>query len=127
MADILKIEQCATITEHSCILIKTGWSKKYTNTTEYHNNLVFPSISIDAAQFLIKKNIAALGIDTFSPDNPQNGFPVHELFLKNNKIILENVAHLDEMPSTGAYVLALLIKIKDATEAPVRLIGLVKK
>jgi kynurenine formamidase len=44
-----------------------------------------------------------------------------------DKIILENVANLDNMPSIGGFVMILPIKIKDGTEAPVRLVGLIER
>jgi kynurenine formamidase len=49
---------------------------------------------------------------------------VHQAFLGSGKILIENVANLDKIPAIGAFIMALPIKIKDATEAPIRLIGL---
>lgn len=69
----------------------------------------------------------ALGIDTLSPDRSEDGFKVHKTFLGADKIILENVANLGGMPPTGSFVMILPIKIKDGTEAPVRLVGLVER
>ena len=71
--------------------------------------------------------MSALGIDTLSPDRPEDGFKVHKNFLGAGKIIIENVANLDSMPPSGSFVLILPIPIKDGTEAPVRLVGLIER
>lgn len=115
------------INESSCVMIKTGWERFWIDPKKYHNNHVFPSVSSDAAALLLERNVAALGIDTLSPDRPRDGFKVHQFFLGHGKILLENVAHLNKMPPTGSYVMALPLKIKNGTEAPMRLIGLVNR
>ncbi len=112
------------IQKNSCVMVKTGWSKFWDTPKKYHNNHVFPFVSHDAAKLLLERDVRALGIDTLSPDRPDKGFKVHQLFLGAKKIIIENVANLENMPSTNALVLALPIKIKDGTEAPIRLVGL---
>lgn len=108
----------------SCVIIKTGWAKFWNNPLHYRNNLVFPSVSAEAATYLIEKGIHALGIDTLSSDRPEDGFVVHKIVLGNSKLLIENVAHLDAMPAAGAFIIAAPLKIKEGTEAPIRLIGL---
>ncbi|MFS8506619.1 MAG: cyclase family protein [Candidatus Babeliales bacterium] len=126
--DIIAFERdVCTITAGSCVMIKTGWNKFWYTPLKYHNNHIFPSISVEAAELLLKRGVIALGIDTLSPDRPENGFKVHKAFLGAGKIIIENVANLDNMPSKGSFVILLPLKIKDGTEAPVRLVGLIKK
>lgn len=115
------------ITSGSCVMIKTGWERFWHQPEAYRNNLVFPSVSLAAANLLLTRNVAALGIDTLSPDCPTNGFPVHQAFLTSDKILLENVANLGKMPPMGGFVMVLPLNIKDATEAPIRLVGLLKK
>ncbi len=115
-----------TIMKDSCVMIKTDWEKFWCSPEKYHNNHVFPSVSIQAANLLLQRGVAALGIDTLSPDRPEDGFKVHRAFLGNGKIVLENVAGLDKMPPMGSYIMALPIKVKQATEAPLRLVGLIE-
>lgn len=93
----------------------------------FHNTHVFPSVSLEAAELFLERGVSALGIDTLSPDRPEDGFRVHKSLLSAGKIIIENVANLDNMPSVGGYVMVFPIKIKDGTEAPVRLVGLTEK
>jgi kynurenine formamidase len=46
--------------------------------------------------------------------------------LGKEKYLVENAAHLDDLPAQGSWILVLPMKIKDATEAPIRLIALVE-
>lgn len=110
----------------SCVMVKTGWSKFWSEPLKYHNNHVFPSVSSEAAELFLERGVNAIGIDTLSPDRPEDGFKVHKTFLGADKIIIENVANLDNMLPTGGFVIVLPIKIKDGTEAPVRLVGLIE-
>lgn len=114
------------IPANSCVLIRTGWSDFWDDPEKYRNHHVFPSISAKAAAFLLNRGVNALGIDTLSPDRPQDGFKVHQLFLGAGKILIENVTSLEKLPPIGSFVMIVPMKIKDATEAPVRLIGLLK-
>jgi kynurenine formamidase len=126
--DIANFErQHGPIMKGACVMVKTGWSKFWHRPSSYHNNHMFPSVSLEAAQLLLKREVGSLGIDTLSPDRPSDGFGVHQSFLSANKPLLENVANLENMPPTGAFVMALPIKIQDGTEAPVRLVGLIHR
>lgn len=112
------------ITAGSCVLMYTGWSSRWHDAQAYRNNHIFPSISSEAAQYLVEKKISGIGIDTLSVDRPSNDFPAHQLFLNAGIYIIENAANLDKMPAKDAYSWALPIKIEGATEAPIRLVGL---
>lgn len=114
------------IQPHSFVMIYTGWSQYWHDPDLYRNNHLFPSISKQAAELLVARNIVGLGIDTLSPDRPEDGFPVHETILGAGKYIIENVAHADELLLKQSYILALPLKTEDGTEAPVRLIGIIE-
>ncbi|MDA0910752.1 MAG: cyclase family protein [Proteobacteria bacterium] len=111
----------------SYVFVQTGWSKFWRTTLQYNNNHVFPSVSSEAASLLLERGVSALGIDTLSPDRPEDSFKVYKAFLGADKIIIENVANLDIMPPTGGFVMVLPMKIKDGTEAPLRLAGLIER
>ncbi|MCC2646499.1 MAG: putative cyclase [Rickettsiaceae bacterium] len=106
------------------VIIYTGWDK-YWPTKAYHNDLQFPSISKEAAEYLVKKDIAGIGIDTLSPDIHSSGFPVHEVLLKSGKYIIENIANAASLPPSGFYTIALPLKIEEGAESPIRLVGIV--
>jgi kynurenine formamidase len=105
------------------VIIYTGWERFWTQPDKYRNNLIFPSVSKEAAELLLMRDIVGLGIDTLSPDRQEDGFPVHQLLLNAGKYIIENIANCNQLPPIGASIIALPMKIKDGTEAPVRLIG----
>lgn len=106
------------------VIFYTGWERFWNDAEKYHNNHLFPSVSKDAASYLLEKEISGLGIDTLSPDKPIDRFPVHKLVLGANKYIVENVANARNLPPTGAYTLALPMKMEGVTESPIRLIGI---
>lgn len=115
------------ISPESFVIIHTGWGKFWNQPKKYRNNLLFPSISKQAATYLLERQIVGLGIDTLSPDCPKNGYPVHCLLLGAGKYIVENVAHAHTLPAIGSYSCVLPLKTMGATEAPVRLIALINK
>lgn len=125
--EILAFEsRFGNISKDSLVFFYTGWERLWHDASQYRNNYQFPSISAQAAELLLTREVKGLGIDTLSPDVPDSKFIVHQLFLGQDKIILENVANLKHMPAFGGYVLALPPKFRGATEAPVRLVGMVK-
>ena len=111
----------------SLVLIRTGWERFWHTPEKYHNQHLFPSVSREAAEFLLTRGIAGIGIDTLSPDRPEDGFPVHQLLLGAGKYIVENAAHLVHLPPRGSFILTMPIKMKGGTEAPIRLVGLISE
>lgn len=113
------------ISPNSLVIFYTGWSKYWKTPEKYHNNFGFPSVHVSTAEMLLKRKVVGVGIDTFSCDTGKSGFPVHRTILGADKYLVENVANAKLLPAAGAKVLVLPIKIKDATEAPIRLIALI--
>lgn len=123
--DITNFEKIhGLIQPDSFVIIKTGWSRFWDTPLQYRNNYHFPSVSAETATLLVSRGIVGLGIDTLSPDRPNEGYPVHRTLLSAGKYIIENIANSEQLPPTGSFVLALPLKIRQATEAPMRLIGL---
>ena len=88
--------------------------------------LHFPGFSEESARALLNRKVAAIGVDTPSVDYGQSkDFIVHQVVYKQNIPGLENVANLSRLPATGAYVIALPMKIGGGSGAPLRIIGLV--
>ena len=116
------------------VLTHTGWGKfwgdrkRYFGTEEPGNvtDLHFPGLSKDAAEFLVKqRRVKAVGIDTPSIDHgPSKDFVAHQVFCEANVPIFENVAALERVPSKGATIFALPMKIKGGSGAPLRIFGL---
>lgn len=113
------------IPDGAFVLIRTGWDQYWEDEDRYRNNYIFPSVSKEAIDILMKRHIIGLGIDTLSPDRPEDGFPVHDALLRSGKFIIENVAHSDLLPPTGFHLLSCPMKAEGATETPVRLVGFI--
>ncbi len=121
----------------SIVLVRTGWGKYWPDRRRYLGteergpaaipHLHFPGISPEAARLLARdRKILGVGIDTASIDYGQSkDFQTHRLLYAQNIYGLENVANLDQLPPTGALLIALPMKIKGGTGAPVRIVAVV--
>ena len=117
------------------VLLRTGWGARWPDRKRYFgddkpgdaSNLHFPSYGAEAARFLVEqRKVGALGVDTASIDHgPSKDFIVHQIATGANVPGLENVAHLEEVPPTGAWVIALPMKIAGGSGGPVRIVALV--
>jgi kynurenine formamidase len=77
-----------------------------------------------AAEYLVRKKIKMVGIDTLSIDCFETSeFPAHVTFLGNRIPIIENLKNLDLM-SQRSYFMALPLPIKEGSASPIRAIGL---
>lgn len=124
LADILSFETDYTpIIEGMFIMFYTGWDQFWHDPERYRNHYHFPTLSEEAARYLLSKDISGIGIDTLSPDKPESGYPVHQLILGANKYIVENIANLKQMPPIGGQVFIIPLAIAEGTESPIRLFG----
>lgn len=118
------------IPQNSLVVAYTGWSAYWTNPDAYRNvdgngQMHFPAFSKNAAEILVKKNIAGIAIDMLSPDCLDASFPVHKIILGAGKYIIENIADCSQLPPHGASVIALPLRAEEATESPIRIVALV--
>ena len=68
----------------------------------------------------------AVGIDTASIDYGQSTqYETHRILYERNIPGLENLSNLDQLPPRGAAVIALPMKIKGGSGAPLRAIAFV--
>jgi len=84
--------------------------------------LSFPGFSAESVEFLIKsRNIKGIAIDTPSIDRGKSAdFKVHQILCAADKLALENIAHLDQLPAKGATLYVIPMLIKEGTGAPAR-------
>ena len=125
MQDIIKFEKQHGKIEKNCfVVLHTGWVQKHGhNHNAYRNAYQFPTLSIDAAHYLVEKNVVGIGIDTLSPDLPTDNFAVHEILLKNNIYIVENLYNTHLLAATGTQIIIAPLNIEGGTEAPVRVLA----
>ena len=120
----------------SIVLLQTGFAKYYPNKEQYLGTtergdhaialLHFPGLSPEAADWLVNnRSIKAIGIDTPSIDYGQSQmFKSHVILLSENIPAFENLTNLDKLPQDGFDIIALPMKIKGGTGAPLRIIAL---
>ncbi len=84
--------------------------------------LSFPGFSAQAVEYLLKnRDIRGIAIDTPSIDYGRSkDFKVHQVLCAADKLALENIANLDQLPTVGAMLYVIPMLIKDGTGAPAR-------
>ena len=85
-----------------------------------------PGWSVEAVEWLLNnRGISSVGVDTLSLDHgPSTTFDVHNLLLGDaDRIGLENVARLNTIPRSGAYVTIGAIPLEDGSGGPCRLLA----
>ncbi len=128
-------EKHGNIPKAAIVLFHTGFArywpaaKKYLGTDEKGPDAVaklhFPGLHPDAARWLVsERTIKAVGLDTASIDYGQSTlFESHRVLLGKNIPAFENLDALDKLPATGAYVVALPMKIKGGSGGPLRMVA----
>jgi len=121
----------------SSVLLRTGWSRHWPNAKAYMGDdtpgdaskLSFPGFGVDAARLLVEERRAgAIGIDTASIDYGRStDFMVHRVAAAQNVPAFENLTNLDQLPATGATIVALPMKIEGGSGGPLRAVALVRR
>ena len=129
-------KQNGPIEPNSIVLIRTGFSQfwpdaaKYLGTAERGAAAVpklhFPGLHPDAAKWIVSSRpIKAIGIDTASIDFGQStAFESHRTLYARNIPAFENMTSLERLPARGASIVALPMKIKGGSGAPLRAIAI---
>jgi kynurenine formamidase len=117
------------------VLLRTGWSARWPDRERYFGTaatgegavarLRFPGLDSGAARWLVgERRIAAVGLDTPSIDHgPSTSFDSHRILMAENVPAFENVAALERLPPTGAWVVALPMKIGGGSGGPLRIVA----
>jgi kynurenine formamidase len=133
-ADIAAWEETnGRIPDGAIVLLRTGWSARWPDRKAYLgddtpnvvDHLHFPSFGLEAAAMLVaERHVSLIGVDTASVDiGPSKDFLVHRAIGAANVPGLENLTNLDQLPATGAIVMAMPMKIAQGSGAPARVIA----
>jgi kynurenine formamidase len=112
------------------VMLRTGWASRWPDQKRYRNMdakgvMHFPGYSVAAAKFLIARHVSGLCIDTLSIDyGPSANFEVHRTTLPAGLFHVENIANLDKLPPTGAFIIAAPIKLEGGSGGPVRVFAI---
>lgn len=125
------------IPDEAIVLFRTGFGrywpdrKRYLGTVEKGpgavSQLRFPGLDPEAARWLVaKRAVRAVGIDTASIDpGTSTLFESHQVLASNDVPVFENVAALERLPARNFRIVALPMKIRDGSGAPVRIVALI--
>ena len=125
------------IPDGAILLLRTGWDTRWPDRAAYLGTaatgpeavpqLHFPGLDPAAARWLVReREIGAVGIDTPSLDHGQSkDFGAHVALFTVNIPGFENLAGLERLPPTGAFVVALPMKIEGGSGGPLRIVAFV--
>jgi kynurenine formamidase len=129
-------QQNGRVPADAIVLLRTGFSRRWPDAVRYLGTaergepavakLHFPGLHPDAAKWLVaNRPIKAIGIDTASIDYGQSSlFEAHRTLYARDIPAFENLTALERLPATGAYLVALPMKIKGGSGAPLRAIAI---
>lgn len=116
------------------VLFRTDWSKRIKDPAAYVNlkedGAHTPGPTQAAVELLISRNVRGFGVETINTDAGQSyawpvAYPCHTLMHGANKYGLQCLTNLDQLPPTGALVVAAPLKIKNGSGSPLRVLALV--
>ncbi len=120
---LVHLEPLASLREAEFVLLLTGWARHW-GTAAYFTG--YPTLSAEAADWLAQLPIKGLGLDAISIDPPGSALlPNHRRFLAQNKVIIENLTHLDAIPGQVCHLYCLPLPLTAADGAPARVIAVV--
>ena len=118
----------------SWVLFRSGWSKRL-DPEEFQNihedGAHTPGWHADVIPFLAEqRDVLGAGVETVGTDAGQAFafepvFPCHTLMHGANKFGLASLTNLDQLPPTGAVVIAPPLKIVNGSGSPLRVLALV--
>jgi kynurenine formamidase len=138
VAELLAFEaEHGRIPDGALVLVHTGWSRHWPERARYLGSalrgpeavaeLRFPGLSAEAARWLAgERRVRAVGIDTASLDpGASRDFAAHQALAAAEVPGLENLTGLERLPARGFSVVALPMKIRGGSGAPLRAIAIV--
>ena len=126
-------KQNGAIPDGGIVLFQTGYGKFWGDRAKYMGTegdvKHFPGLGTEAARWLIQnRKVKAVGIDTASIDfGASQNFDTHVALMTQNVSAFENVANLEKLPVKGANIVALPMKIKGGSGAPLRIVAFIPK
>jgi kynurenine formamidase len=124
------------IAPRSWVLMRTDWYKKASDPAAYQNydetGQHTPGPDIDAVKFLVEeRDVLGFGTETIGTDAGQAQhlrppYPCHYYMHGAGRYGLQCLANLDQLPPTGAVLIAPPLKIQNGSGSPLRVLALVE-
>ena len=135
IADVAAWEaQFGRVPPRSLVVMRTDWGQRWPDDHAFHNIdddgiSHWPGWETNTIRFLVeKRDIAAIGHETISTDG---GIKTAEGLMDAEKLLsdyeryqVELLTHLDQVPSYGAIAIVSVLKIKNASSFPARVLAL---
>ena len=122
------------IPSESWVLLRTGWSRR-TTTAAFLNvgadGPHSPGFDKRASELLAHdRDVLGVGVETIGTDAGQAAtfdppFPNHAIMHGAGKFGVASLCNLDQLPATGAIVIAAPLKIVNGSGSPARVIALI--
>ncbi len=106
------------------LLLRTGWSRRLDNPS-YRNAL--PRVSVELARWCVEKGVRLLGVEPPSVadvNNKEELTAVHRILLGADIIIVEGLAHLDQIQGERVTFMAFPLRVQGGDGSPVRAIAI---
>ncbi|WP_424946535.1 cyclase family protein [Candidatus Spongiihabitans sp.] len=123
-------DENGAVPANALFVMNTGWHNRFDQPQRYINMddagvMHFPGFSAAAAELLVARNVAGIGIDTLSIDHGSSTtFAAHVVMLAANKYQVENMAALDALPATGATAVIGVLPVRDGSQAQAQIFAL---
>ena len=118
------------------VLMRTDWSKRSADPLEYQNydetGQHTPGPDTDAMKFLVaERNLLGFGTESIGTDAGQAyhlrpPYPCHYYIHGAGRYGLQCLTNLDQLPPTGAVVVAAPLKIRNGSGSPLRALALME-
>lgn len=134
VADVLAWEdEHGRIAPRNWLLLRSDWSKKsgrdYANLRD--DGAHTPGPDSEVMRWLVsERDILGFGTETIGTDAGQAGhfsppYPAHHYLHGAGRYGLQCLANLDQLPATGAVIVAAPLKIKHGSGSPLRVLAIV--
>lgn len=107
------------VLQGSRVLLRTGWSKHFGKPEFFKEH---PNLTHDAAQWLVDRKIALLGVEQPSV-NTKDNLAVHRIVLGAGIPLIETMTNLDKLTQDKVYLVALPLNLVGSDGAPIRVIA----
>ena len=116
------------------VLLRTDWSRRLHDPGAFVNlredGAHTPGPTQEAVEWLIReREVHGFGVETINTDAGQShgwplAYPCHTLMHGANRYGLQCLKNLDQLPPTGALIVAAPLKIQDGSGSPLRVLAL---
>ncbi|NLG48843.1 MAG: cyclase family protein, partial [Chloroflexi bacterium] len=118
-----------TIQPQSVVLYYTGWYRKWNQRFEYVRD--YPGLDRGATEYLNDLGAVAIGADAPSIDSHAEVArvkiqPAHIVCREREILNMENLAHVDLIPSHEFWYVGLPLKLHDGTGSPLRAVAITR-